>query len=148
MRLCRFCGAEALPPKRGLICRECRNEKERVRVAERRKDPEYLERQRRLERERNRKRYAEDPEFRAKKLERTKNRRLFYDRGSLSQTEWEGLLSLYNGLCAYCPQEAEVIDHVVPMASGGEHSISNVVPACSACNLSKGDAPLILWGGR
>ncbi|MFI6319741.1 HNH endonuclease [Nonomuraea sp. NPDC050556] len=51
-------------------------------------------------------------------------------------------------MCAYCASPAEVIDHVDPLAVGGSHTAANVVPACSSCNLSKGDRLLIEWGGR
>ncbi|MFI8830536.1 HNH endonuclease [Streptomyces afghaniensis] len=30
------------------------------------------------------------------------------------------------------------VDHLVPLARGGAHSLSNLVPACQRCNTSKG----------
>jgi 5-methylcytosine-specific restriction endonuclease McrA len=30
------------------------------------------------------------------------------------------------------------VDHVVPLARGGEHSYANTQPACPPCNMSKG----------
>ncbi|MES9510183.1 HNH endonuclease signature motif containing protein [Streptomyces sp. NPDC000609] len=50
-----------------------------------------------------------------------------------------------NGLCVYCGAESRVMDHVIPFASGGADSPSNLVPACDSCNLSKGDTPLPQW---
>ena len=48
--------------------------------------------------------------------------------------------------CAYCGQQfaatALTIDHVQPQARGGDNSGGNVVTACSACNLRKGDRRL------
>lgn len=45
------------------------------------------------------------------------------------------------GLCHYCgrsfPPELLTMDHVVPLARGGETTPGNVVPACSACNRDK-----------
>ena len=53
-------------------------------------------------------------------------------------------------LCAYCKCKTtkwdgqwrptlRTIDHVIPLASGGDHVMSNVVIACSLCNSIKGD---------
>jgi 5-methylcytosine-specific restriction endonuclease McrA len=45
--------------------------------------------------------------------------------------------------CQYCGARAELtFDHVVPRASGGVTSWTNVVAACSPCNLRKGSKPL------
>ncbi len=45
-------------------------------------------------------------------------------------------------MCAYCGidgKDAELqIDHIVPVAKGGSHHISNLVTSCRACNQSKG----------
>jgi 5-methylcytosine-specific restriction endonuclease McrA len=43
------------------------------------------------------------------------------------------------GLCVYCSQPADTIDHVVPRSRGGTHDWSNVVAACKRDNLHKGD---------
>ncbi|MEX0788300.1 MAG: HNH endonuclease [Anaerolineales bacterium] len=42
--------------------------------------------------------------------------------------------------CQYCGRKASrpTIDHVIPRHRGGEHTWSNLVTACSACNLRKG----------
>ena len=53
--------------------------------------------------------------------------------------------------CHYCgvgisrrlPQgdpKAATLDHVVPLAKGGEWKLYNLVPACRACNMKKADA--------
>jgi len=34
------------------------------------------------------------------------------------------------------------IDHIEPIARGGEHSLKNVVPACMRCNQVKNARPL------
>ena len=42
-------------------------------------------------------------------------------------------------VCYYCGQEANQVDHVIPIASGGDPmSLDNLVPSCKRCNLSKG----------
>ncbi len=37
------------------------------------------------------------------------------------------------------------MDHVVPIVAGGRHDISNVVPSCMPCNMSKGIRPVDEW---
>jgi len=51
-------------------------------------------------------------------------------------------------LCSYCGKwtSADVhSDHVHPKSLGGADDESNRVPACSTCNQSKNDAPLLVW---
>jgi 5-methylcytosine-specific restriction endonuclease McrA len=50
--------------------------------------------------------------------------------------------------CAYCGRSARDgtvlhIDHVVPVAAGGETTEDNLLTACSSCNLGKSAAPVI-----
>ena len=40
--------------------------------------------------------------------------------------------------CTYCGQPADTADHKQPVAAGGDNSPTNLQPACSDCNLSKG----------
>lgn len=43
------------------------------------------------------------------------------------------------GKCYYCRKRAKLtIEHIIPLSKGGEHSASNIVMACGACNFSKG----------
>jgi len=44
-----------------------------------------------------------------------------------------------DGVCAYCGELAEHVDHVRPVSKGGTNAPSNLVPACVACNLIVGD---------
>jgi 5-methylcytosine-specific restriction endonuclease McrA len=43
--------------------------------------------------------------------------------------------------CVYCGAPATTVDHVVAVANGGTHELSNLVPACSPCNSSKAARP-------
>jgi 5-methylcytosine-specific restriction endonuclease McrA len=51
--------------------------------------------------------------------------------------------------CVYCGSEISPstlhIDHVVPIALGGEHSERNLVASCRRCNTAKGSKPLAAW---
>ena len=57
------------------------------------------------------------------------------------------LLHRYNGRCAYCGQRDDMLglDHVFPLARGGQHRIGNLLPACPSCNARKGNATLMEW---
>lgn len=47
--------------------------------------------------------------------------------------------------CAYCDQPPTETDHVWPLIAGGLDHESNVVPACTPCNRSKGPRFLTEW---
>ena len=40
--------------------------------------------------------------------------------------------------CYRCGGYANTVDHVVPVALGGTHALSNLRPACGRCNSSTG----------
>lgn len=50
--------------------------------------------------------------------------------------------------CAYCPDLASTVDHILPLHLGGTNYIENLAPACRPCNTSKGRLTLTEWGGR
>ena len=63
-----------------------------------------------------------------------------------TKSDWDALVARHNGLCAYCGKNpAEHRDHVMPISRGGGDSIGNILPACSPCNLEKGDKLLSEW---
>jgi 5-methylcytosine-specific restriction endonuclease McrA len=71
--------------------------------------------------------------------------------GSFTKKEFEAKLKLYKGKCHWCmkPIEGSVHrDHVIPLSRGGSNDISNIVPSCSKCNLSKNDKLPHEWGYR
>jgi 5-methylcytosine-specific restriction endonuclease McrA len=42
-------------------------------------------------------------------------------------------------ICAYCGQDADTVDHVISIVSGGDPlSLDNLVACCRRCNSSKG----------
>lgn len=58
----------------------------------------------------------------------------------LRKTQW--WLNLLNqGLCHYCqrrfPARELTMDHIVPIARGGESTPGNIVPCCRECNRDK-----------
>lgn len=62
----------------------------------------------------------------------------------LTTQQWEAIKATYKQRCAYCGKRRPLtLDHVIPLAKGGNHTASNVVPACRPCNGRKWikDAP-------
>jgi len=54
--------------------------------------------------------------------------------------------SQFGNHCAYCGGGGDMqIEHVVPISKGGAHDIDNIVPACAACNSSKGAKDMEAW---
>jgi 5-methylcytosine-specific restriction endonuclease McrA len=70
------------------------------------------------------------------------------DSVGVSERDWARLCRRYAGCCAYCgdkPDSTLEMDHVIPLTKGGRHAIGNVLPACRACNVSKGANYLAIW---
>ena len=49
--------------------------------------------------------------------------------------------------CAYCGDEADAVDHIIPVSRGGPHVQENLVAVCKPCNSSKGNKLLEEWTG-
>lgn len=45
--------------------------------------------------------------------------------------------------CAYCDAPSQTLDHIDPVAAGGDDSIENLTGACYSCNSSKGGKSLL-----
>lgn len=52
-----------------------------------------------------------------------------------------------NFTCRYCGAHGVALecDHVIPVAKGGTHDLTNLKTACKACNRSKAAKPLEEW---
>jgi hypothetical protein len=51
----------------------------------------------------------------------------------------QAVIEKYGNCCFYCDGgKFEHLDHCIPIALGGLHTLENVRPACKKCNLSKG----------
>lgn len=60
--------------------------------------------------------------------------------------QWQEMLVAYRHHCVYCGRKMQRLtqDHLTPLAKGGNHTKSNIVPACRSCNSKKGKgAPLV-----
>jgi hypothetical protein len=61
-----------------------------------------------------------------------------------TNAQWKELLELFAYRCAYCHRTCNRLerDHVMPLMLGGNHTKSNIVPACRSCNAKKQDRDL------
>lgn len=57
----------------------------------------------------------------------------------LTRAQWESIKAVFDHSCVYCGTRSKTLtqDHIVPLSRGGNHTASNVVPACVSCNSSK-----------
>lgn len=77
---------------------------------------------------------------------RQRKRRVKLSEGGYSQQQWNDLVAEWNNRCAYCGAEGRLeADHVHPLSRGGIHDISNILPACRACNASKHNRYCMEW---
>lgn len=67
----------------------------------------------------------------------------------LTPAQWSDLRSRWGG-CAYCGAVGTRLerDCVLPISRGGRYTITNVVPACNACNTSKCNHEVTSWMRR
>lgn len=66
----------------------------------------------------------------------------------LKKAESDFLLSYYGDACVYCSGEATGFDHLYPISKGGEHTLSNLAPACGSCNSRKSNRPIWVMVGN
>lgn len=172
--VCVDCGAERDEPKRrqgypSPRCEECRKARERERKRarhaanrerERARNRAYVEanRDRVQERRRSYREANRDTLSEKRRAYYSANRdraiELWHARRAaeagvpvfvIVPKDWRRLLAAT--ACAYCGADDGplTVDHVVPLARGGRHSIGNVVAACLPCNQSKSDRLLSEW---
>jgi len=70
---------------------------------------------------------------------RIKRRLRMMDNGIFQVTKRD-LRRLLSRQCVFCGTKENItLDHVIPVARGGRHSVGNLMPLCLSCNTSKQD---------
>ncbi len=93
--------------------------------------------------------WRETPAGRESINRRSRERRALKAAVTVESFTEEDVLSTYGEKCHICKEPIELslprthsqglhLDHVIPLARGGEHSLANVKPAHAKCNLKKG----------
>lgn len=136
---------------------------EKAREASRKTEQRPERRQKQLEK-------AKDPAMKAKNQEWRKNngdklRGYVHKRralkaeliNDLTEAEWDRCIEYFGHACAYCGKSEEENrissglggalerEPVTPMSKGGGYTVTNIVPACRACNGSKHNADFSEW---
>lgn len=60
--------------------------------------------------------------------------------------QWIAMQIAYDHRCSYCNKRCKgklSQDHVTPLSKGGNHTLSNIVPACKSCNSRKHAGPVL-----
>lgn len=67
----------------------------------------------------------------------------------LTDEQWSALVGAWGG-CAYCGACSGPLqkDCMLPVSRGGRYTVTNVVPACGACNASKWNTEVTAWMRR
>jgi 5-methylcytosine-specific restriction endonuclease McrA len=125
------------------------------------KDRERLASNRDAINARRRQRYAANPEhFRAQKRRSSVvnlDKILFYNKhrrakktgatlNDLTLAQWQEIKAHYGQRCVYCGRKMQrlTLDHIIPLSKGGNHTATNIVPACLSCNSRKNNRePLV-----
>lgn len=146
---CSRCGEtkpESVFRRPGRQCRACLSAYSKRWVAENRerrmaweRSPKARDRSREYQRERAAAGLKTKAKWRPRTPEENERRRLTRRR---LNTESAYLLL---DPCAYCGGIADTVDHIVPVASGGQHEISNYTAACRSCNSAKKDRSLLTF---
>lgn len=98
-------------------------------------DEEYLEKKRQSIRNH----YANNKEY---YLQRNSDRRAreANAEGSHTLQQWQEIQTQQVNRCKICNMECKLTkDHIIPLAKGGSHDISNIQGLCGSCNSGKGD---------
>jgi hypothetical protein len=88
------------------------------------------------------------PEPRSVKTALTELRRAVREslgRFQFGRAEAASALANLSSECVYCDEKATAWDLLVPLRSGGEVVLGNVVPACGRCRASKGEQVFDEW---
>jgi 5-methylcytosine-specific restriction endonuclease McrA len=57
----------------------------------------------------------------------------------ITYEDWVSICNSYGNRCLRCGEQKPLsMDHIMPIAWGGRHQISNLQPLCRECNSSKG----------
>lgn len=66
---------------------------------------------------------------------------------TLTIEQWRQCKKHFNHSCAYCGRAMKRLtqEHFVPISSGGNYTVGNIIPACSKCNSSKRDKSFFEW---
>lgn len=83
--------------------------------------------------------YTNHPDMSQAGHRRYKARKLAVLVNDLTGEQWQEIKAAYGFRCVYCGRKMQrlTMDHITPIVQGGNHTASNIVPACQSCNSKK-----------
>ena len=84
--------------------------------------------------------------LRAKATKKRIKRRAYWRMAEKNEVSNAEIKKLLSSACIYCGSSKRItIDHIIPLARGGRHSIGNLAPACHSCNSRKSARFITEW---
>ncbi len=75
--------------------------------------------------------------YKKQKILNVKKRKAIKQNLTVEHFKYEDIINKYGDKCIYCGGSFEHVDHYIPLCKKGSHSLENVRPSCSSCNLRK-----------
>jgi len=66
------------------------------------------------------------------------NRDFYYKNFRIWRKRRNIILKMHDYCCVYCGDDANTVDHIIPVDLGGLDALENLVAACNSCNASFG----------
>jgi 5-methylcytosine-specific restriction endonuclease McrA len=82
----------------------------------------------------------DNPDLARQQARRDRARRALGRRGSPDEVAY--VKAVQCDPCGYCGGPGRELDHIVPVAGGGEAGWENLTRACRSCNANNNDSPL------
>lgn len=141
------------------ICKECNKKYDKEHGKEyREQNKEAIAEKNKKYREQNKqaiaehgKKYRQTPQGQVVEFNKSSRRRAKeQNQGKgITKEQWLEMMSFFNWKCAYSgktlTKETRSIDHVIPLNSGGENEIWNMIPMDRSLNSSKNDKEMLDW---
>lgn len=130
---------------------EARRQERAAKRAMREQDPQWEVKEKERQRQHRLARYQTDESFRIYNREKSKRRKAklkSVHNVKIKSREIRARNAQFAG-CAYCGCDGDMhIEHFLPIAPGGTHTLGNIIPACKRCNFSKTDHDPESWYRR
>ena len=91
-------------------------------------------------------RRAANPEIARARNARRRARKIAAIVNDFTAAQWIEMQAAYGFQCVYCGRKMKRLtqDHLTPLSKGGDHTASNIVPACRSCNSRKATGKVLI----
>jgi hypothetical protein len=86
------------------------------------------------------------PRAKVRQANHRRKAQMMEQRYDFTLEEWESCKKVFDNRCAYCGEEAALIqEHMVPVVKGGAYTAGNILPSCYRCNGEKRSQTFEEW---